>query len=136
MTATHEVLFASPDGLDCVLVEQSLFSLLPALTIHYFLSGEDLLARLDPVEGHEKPDLVIVDLYLSDFDGLELADIIRQLGCCKDVQVLILGGLSGDCVEQAKALRPEWHYLQKAESLDEMERNLKAALEDILGVSG
>ena len=135
MTTHQKVFLACESGLDCHLVEQAVKSLLPAVSLDHFLTGEELIARLEPLGAHEKPDLVIMDLFLPDFSGLELAEVITKLGCCKDLSVLILGGLPTDYVEQAKALRPEWYYLQKADSLDEMESNLKAALEDILGVS-
>ena len=133
MTTQHKVLFASEHGFDYLLLRQILDNLLPRSFFHHFSTGGDLLAQLESPLPELKPDLIILDLFLPDFGGLELSEIIIKLNCCRETPMLVIGDFSREHVEELGTLKPEWRYVQKSNRIDQLESDLRAALENIFG---
>ncbi len=92
-------------------------------------SGEDLRDRC--IEKKEKPDLIIYDFSMPDYDGLEMTSYLRQEQV--RIPMLLISGLRPDQPELSKTLKlRKTFYLQKPFSFRDMTDMVTVALGETL----
>jgi DNA-binding response OmpR family regulator len=95
--------------------------------VHTTDSGFDLMGRIDFLA----PDLVILDIRLVDFDGLELLREVRERH--PDLPVILCSAYDS-YRHDARAVAAD-HYVVKSFDLRELKRKIQRSLEAVIPVS-
>lgn len=118
----HSVLHIEDDSFWSSIVARFLAEKLPRATIHSRRTGRE---GIDAAR-ETKPDLVLLDLSLPDFDGFEVADRLGEIE--SPPLVVMLSGRIDDASLYRAGLPPCCGFLMKN---DEIENSLVQALEAI-----
>jgi len=100
--------------------------------IRSLASGPDMMRAWE--EGAEKPDLLIVDFSMPEYNGLEICTWLKEKGC--KVPVILVSGFSPTQPDIHKALKMrKTYFLQKPFPIPELADIVSVALgETLLGV--
>jgi CheY-like chemotaxis protein len=70
-----------------------------------------------------KPDLILLDILLPDFDGLSVCEILRRQPSTKKIPIIFMSALSGDVTKRTVAMRAE-DFFTKPIDLARLERRI------------
>jgi len=110
LAPTHlkSVLIVEDDPVCAALYKHCLQDLVPQLQIIEASDGYDALGKL----AHFKPDLMILDLQMPSFDGLELLSLIAAKAAYSDLPVIVVSSTPAPASEIVKDL-PNAHVFLK-----------------------
>lgn len=103
-------------------------SLLLELENYQVLRAATGAETLEAIEA-EKPDLVLLDLYLPDMSGAEICEVLTKRGMMADLRVVIFSAAHESAGDIQRAL--EWgarEYLAKPFRAEELLARIRAAL--------
>jgi CheY-like chemotaxis protein len=91
-------------------------------------NGEEALTRIIK----DKPDLVILDLYMPELDGISLLEILRSYLRLQSLPVIVLTGVADSSLAgRARQLRVSRVFMKGRATLAEIAGSVKAELHQI-----
>jgi excisionase family DNA binding protein len=97
----------------------SIFKSMKGYSLKGFYTGTEVLLAM----GKEQPKIIIVDILMSDFDGIQVIKNIKQNDKLKSVQII---AVSGDATKKEESIDAGANiFLQKPISLNDIKNALK-----------
>jgi DNA-binding response OmpR family regulator len=74
-----------------------------------------------------KPDLILLDILLPDFDGLSICEILKRQPNTKKIPVIFMSALTGDVTKRTAAMHAE-DFFTKPLDLNRLEKRVAELL--------
>ncbi len=128
-TGLHKMLVVDDDSDICSNVVKAMSE--TGVEVEYVTSGEEALAKIASAPKHQKPyDLILLDWYMPDMDGMETARRIRQ-DKTHEIPIMLLTAYDWEDIgTQAMDIGID-HFLQKPFFVS----NFKEAVSRVMGVN-